>query len=210
MKDIKKAGIFVIFVYIALILGISALYRFDSDETNSNIIREFISNEAKYQYYECADSLSSIADSSISISTMLRYYGNIRFDMELSRDDVKDNKLSTQDDIDARLEELLPSNISQANDYIMPYVYTYAYYDILVDLDKDSDMYWELSYKTLFKLSIHQYLLSRNPTGWLYSNCKSIALVLVVVLMVVFSMTMGALIVYYMKLIGRKDKEGMK
>ena len=209
MKDIKKATICILIVYTILILGISFLYRFDNNSTNRDVLVEFIHNEAEYQYKGYRDSLNSIVDSSMSISTIVDFYRGMRFELELSKSgDSEDGKLQSQEDINERLEQLTPSGLQDADSFIMPYVYTLMYYDILVDLDKDCDDYWELAYNTMFTLSLHQYLLSRNPMGWLYNNCRDIALILVVLLIIAFSITMGRLIVYYMRLIGRKDKEG--
>lgn len=202
-KNINLFTIIVFVVYAILIAGIAVLYRFDSNFKNKEILTEFIANESEFQYKQFSEPLSKISSSNLSISAILEWYGNIRFEMEQSAD----NDLKTKEDIDERVSQLLPEDIQYADGYISPLIYTYTYYDVLASLDKDSEDYWELAYTTLFNVSIHQYLLGRNPTGWLYDNCRTIAFVCVIVLIVVFSITVGELIVYYLKMLRMKSSK---
>lgn len=200
MKNLKPLTIAVIISYIVLITAIYRLYSIDTNKVNKDILTEFISNESEYQYKEYSRDLDHITNSSLSISAMLQYYSNIRFEIEQSAE--KD--LNTQEDVDNRLSQLMPEDIARADEFIMPSVITWIYYDILASLNPESEDYWELAYKTMFSISIHQFLLARNPVGWLYKNCRNMALICVIILIVLFSITMAELIMYYIKLLKPK------
>lgn len=212
MDSLKRITRMSVFVYAILIISIYFLYRYDNNIENKMILADFMKKEAQYQYTDFEDKLNGIANANVSVSTMLTWYENIRFEMELSRDYEKlpgtedKSKLRTQEDVDERMDNLFPDRLPWADKYIMPYVYTQIYYDILVDLDKNSEDYWELAYHALFSLSLHQYLLANNPYGWVYKNCKVIAFVLAILLIVVFSLNMAVLIIYYLKLLNRKGR----
>ena len=187
-KVIKRYTIVLIIMEIVCITLTCLLISFDTNKSNVELLRKFIQNEFEFCYPE-QDELVDIMDYK-SIYKMLDAYSMIRFDMEVNQDD---RSVESMDDMLAMMKLLIPDNIEEADDYIKPWIYTYAIHDVRAMVDEDNEAYYEIQYKGLLSLRLHEVFLVNNIRGSIYRHVPMILSILIFIQIMLF--VIGLLIV---------------
>lgn len=171
---LRRCTATIIILEILFIVLTYVCYSIDTNPTDLGIVKEFINNEIEYAYTENAD-LKELTQSAKSVSTLLKSYNSLRFDIEING---VENSISAMADADELYTKLLPSNLDSAADYIKPCIYTFAIHDVRNKLNFESEHYWNMEAKYLRKLRLHEVYLYNSFRGWLYNSMQRVSMVL--------------------------------
>ena len=173
-KLIRQGTIILVLMEIACIVLTYMLISFDTNKTNIEVLRKFIQNEFEFCYPE-QDELVDIIDNK-SIYKMLSTYSAIRFDMEIHQEN---KSIESMDDMLAMMKLLVPDGINDADNYIKPWIYCHAIYDVRAMVDEDNENYYEIQYKGMQSLRLHEIFLVGNIHGYIYKHVPTILTVLI-------------------------------
>lgn len=205
-KVIRRRTIILVVMELICIILTCLLIRFDTNKTNMEVLRKFMQNEFEFCYPE-RDELVDIMDYG-SIYKMLNAYSAIRFDMEIHQEN---KSVESMDDMLAMMKLLVPDGIHDADNYIKPWVYTHAIWDVRAMVDEDNPNYYEIQYKGMLSLRLHEIFLVNNIRGYIYKNVPEILSVLIfiqITLFVIGLVTVGLHAVRYGQIVrGYKDGE---
>lgn len=180
-RVIRQGTITLVLIEILCIVLTYLLVAFDTNKTNVEILQKFIQNEFEFCYPE-QDELVDIM-SNKSIYKMLDTYSIVRFDMEINQEN---KSIESMDDMLAMMELLIPDNIDNANDYIRPWIYSFAIHDVRAMVDEDSKNYYEIQYKGMLSLRLHEVYLIGNIRGYIYKHVPMILTVLILLQIALF------------------------
>lgn len=180
-KVIKQGTVTLVLMEIVCIVLTYFLVAFDTNKTNVEILQKFIQNEFEFCYPE-QDELVDIM-SNKSIYKMLDTYSMVRFDMEINQEN---KSIESMDDMLAMMELLIPDNIDNANDYIRPWIYSFAIHDVRAMVDEDNENYYEIQYKGMLSLRLHEVYLIGNIRGYIYKHVPMILTVLILLQIALF------------------------
>lgn len=180
-KLIRQGTIILVLMEIVCIVLTYMLISFDTNKTNIEVLRKFIQNEFEFCYPE-QDELVDIIDNK-SIYKMLSTYSAIRFDMEIHQEN---KSIESMDDMLAMMKLLVPDGIHDADNYIKPWIYCHAIWDVRAMVDEDNENYYEIQYKGMQSLRLHEILLVGNIHGYIYKHVPMILTVLILAQIALF------------------------
>lgn len=180
-KVIRQGTIILVFMEIVCIVLTYMLISFDTNKTNLEILHKFIQNEFELCYPE-QDELIDIMGYE-SIYRTLHAYSMIRFDMEINQED---KSIKSVDDMLTMMNLLIPDDIADADNYITPWIYSYAIHDVRAMVDEDNENYYEIQYKGMLSLRLHEIFLVGNIRGYIYKHVPMILTVLIIVQIALF------------------------
>lgn len=162
-----------VLLIIQLVCGISiyGLYYLDTEESTLKAMKDYMSASKEYMYGD--DRLSEIEEMD-AISQILKEYGTYKQSEFIWMEPI--SKVDSVDEASKLYEELLPDNINKANEYVRPYIYTHACYDVIHANVVDTEDYWEIEATYLREKSLHEILTVRNNIGFVYKYMNYIIL----------------------------------
>lgn len=188
---IKRWSAFIIIMELVLGVIIGVLYQFDHKEEDIDIVKRFIMNEYEI-CYPYRDELITMCEQCDSISELVKSYNSNRLDLELGIQDRKIDSMELAVDV---YKQLLPAEVNATNEYLRPWVYTWALSDVRANVNKELDDYYQIQYNLLLELRLHEPYLLNNTIGKLYYNIDTI--VTWIVITEVLLLALGAAIILY-------------
>lgn len=180
-KTIKIGTIVLIFLEAICIVATYLLISFDTDKTNVEILQKFIQNEYEFCYPEHGELVDIMSYN--SVYRILDAYSLLRFDMEINQED---KNIDSTDDANAMIELLIPENITEADGYIKPWIYSYAIHDVRNMIADDTEDYYEIQYKCLLMLRLHEVFLVNSIRGFVYRHAFIFVYALIVIQVALF------------------------
>lgn len=190
---IKRWSAFIIIM--ELILGVAAgvLYQFDHNEEDIDIVKRFIMNEYEI-CYPYRDELLTMCEQCDSVSELIKAYNNNRLDLELN---IQSREINSMELSASVYDQLLPDEVNSENDFIRPWIYTWAISDVRANVNPELEDYYMIQYGLLMELRLHEPYLLDNDIGWLYNNIKDIVSWIFVFEALLLSLGISAILYYY-------------